>query len=121
MPKRKVSTSGIIYKRCYFDWGGRCAYCGMGLPRIKRLGKVQATVDHFIPLSKGGQNARSNRVLACFDCNMAKDNIDPRESNQWLDVAKRLAEIAATPNISHKRLKPLVAELVATTWWAGVW
>ena len=83
----------------------------MGLPRIKRVRKVQATVDHFVPLSKGGRNARFNRVLACFDCNMAKDNIDPRETNQWPDVAKRLAEIAATPNISHKRLKPLVAEL----------
>ena len=55
----------LNYKRCYVDWGGRCAYCNIGLPRIKWDGKVRAGIDHFIPLSKGGQNIRGNRVLSC--------------------------------------------------------
>ena len=101
----------VIYKRCYFDWGGRCAYCGVGLPRIKTGGKVKASIDHFIPLAKGGANSRSNRVLSCYPCNLAKDDTDPRETDKWLHVERRLAEIAASPLISHGRLKQLVPEL----------
>ena len=33
----------VIYKRCYFDWGGRCAYCDVGLSRMKTGGKVKAS------------------------------------------------------------------------------
>jgi 5-methylcytosine-specific restriction endonuclease McrA len=101
----------VIYKRCYYDWGGRCAYCDVGLPRIKTGGKVKASIDHFIPLAKGGPNSRSNRVLSCYPCNLAKGDTDPRETNQWPHVERRLAEIAASPLISHGKLKLLIPEL----------
>ena len=77
----------------------------------KTGGKVRAGIDHFIPLSKGGQNIRSNRVLSCYPCNLAKGDTDPRETDQWAHVERRLAEIAASPLISHGRLKQLVPEL----------
>ena len=48
-----MTVPNLNYKRCYVDWGGRCAYCNIGLPRIKWDGKVRAGIDHFIPLSKG--------------------------------------------------------------------
>ena len=102
----------VIYKRLFFDWGGRCAYCDVGLSRQKTGGKVKASIDHFIPLSKGGPNGRSNRVLACYPCNLAKGDADPRETNQWADVERRLAAIAASPMISHGKLRKLVPELV---------
>ena len=102
----------VTYKRCYFDWGGRCAYCDIGLPRIKWDGKVKAGIDHFIPLSKGGQNSRANRVLSCYPCNLAKGDIDPRVTNQWAHIERRLAEIAATRPLSHGQLKRLLPELV---------
>jgi 5-methylcytosine-specific restriction endonuclease McrA len=34
------------------------------------------TVDHKTPLSKGGKNTGSNYVLACFDCNQKKGDMD---------------------------------------------
>ena len=102
----------LNYKRCYVDWGGRCAYCNIGLPRIKWDGKVRAGIDHFIPLSKGGSNSRANRVLACYPCNLAKDDADPRETNRWPHVEQRLAAIAASPLLSHGKLKLLIPELV---------
>ena len=102
----------VTYKRCYFDWGGRCAYCDIGLPRIKWDGKVKAGIDHFIPLSKGGQNSRSNRVLSCYPCNLAKGDTDPRATNQWPHIERRLTEIAATRPLSHGQLKRLLPELV---------
>ena len=43
--------------------GGRCVYCG----EVKLL-----TVDHIIPISKGGQHTRSNIAPACKSCNSRK-------------------------------------------------
>lgn len=43
---------------------GRCAYCGTLPDRI--------TMDHVIPISKGGNHTASNIVPACGPCNSAK-------------------------------------------------
>jgi 5-methylcytosine-specific restriction endonuclease McrA len=45
------------------ELGGRCAYCGEQRP---------LTVDHDIPLSRGGSNFISNIVPACRSCNARK-------------------------------------------------
>lgn len=47
----------------------RCAYC-------KKVfsDKLPATIDHVIPLSKGGPHTISNLVLACKPCNSRKHN-----------------------------------------------
>lgn len=49
---------------------GYCAHCGK---RIEFGG--QATIDHFVPLSKGGVNADYNIVMLCHDCNQEKGNL----------------------------------------------
>jgi hypothetical protein len=51
-------------------------------------------------------------VLSCYPCNLAKGDTDPRVTNQWSHIEQRLAEIAATPPISHGQLKRLLPELV---------
>jgi 5-methylcytosine-specific restriction endonuclease McrA len=48
----------------------RCAYCGCG-------GKM--TIDHMIPLSRGGTNWPSNLVPACHSCNSGKCDKTPIE------------------------------------------
>lgn len=49
--------------------GGRCHYC-------QRLFEVvRVTVDHVIPLSKGGKRTKCNEVGACSGCNNAKGNL----------------------------------------------
>jgi hypothetical protein len=48
------------------DGGARCRYCGL------RQKLRDMTVDHVVPLSRGGNNALSNLVLACAACNRAK-------------------------------------------------
>ena len=40
-----------------------CAYCGI---------KGNMTIDHVIPLSKGGEHCIENVVPACIECNRAK-------------------------------------------------
>lgn len=45
----------------------RCAWCGK-----KVYFGYGATVDHYVPLKKGGTNDFENLVLMCKDCNEAK-------------------------------------------------
>ncbi len=52
-----------------------CQYCGS----TKRL-----TVDHIIPVSKGGQNIWKNMVTCCFSCNNKKGNLMPEEAGMVL-------------------------------------
>lgn len=33
-----------------------------------------ATIEHIVPLSKGGANSRENRRLACRKCNQERGN-----------------------------------------------
>ena len=48
---------------------GRCAKCGISLT------EKTATVEHVIPLDKGGSNEFSNLVALCKKCNEFKDNL----------------------------------------------
>ena len=48
-------------------WGWRCAYCEACLAQ-------QATLDHVIPMSRGGPTSKGNLVAACASCNVAKSD-----------------------------------------------
>lgn len=55
---------------------GRCGYCGI---LMTGKGLHQETVDHVIPLSRGGSNAPDNLVLACRSCNARKGRMTGHE------------------------------------------
>ncbi len=44
----------------------RCYYCN------EKLKRKQATVDHFIPLTRGGEDRKTNFVISCSHCNYVK-------------------------------------------------
>jgi len=48
--------------------GNRCAECRR---------KVKLTIDHIIPVSKGGTGDRRNIQLLCGSCNSSKKDADP--------------------------------------------
>lgn len=52
-----------------------CQYCGSN----KRL-----TLDHVIPLSKGGQHKWDNVVTACYSCNQRQSDRTPSEASMPL-------------------------------------
>ena len=69
------------YQREYFSidekydiWhksGGKCCHCGKEIyPGVQN----SMTVDHFIPLIKGGSNRFINLIPLCEDCNKTKDD-----------------------------------------------
>ncbi len=45
------------------EFQGRCAYCGVD---------EKLTVDHVVPLSRGGAHTRTNIAPACLSCNTSK-------------------------------------------------
>jgi len=52
--------------------GHRCMYCGRG--------DVPLTVDHVLPISRGGDESWENLVTACVSCNNRKGDRTPEES-----------------------------------------
>lgn len=52
---------------------GVCALCGTGLS-LRAEGDLAATVDHIIPVSKGGTGAASNLRAAHKLCNRLRGN-----------------------------------------------
>ena len=64
---------GQFLRTLFQAQGGRCLYCS------ERIGKGGHAfhVDHFIPLSRGGDNDRTNLCLACQPCNSSKYNKMP--------------------------------------------
>ena len=51
-----------------------CQYCG------RRFGKIDLTIDHIIPRSRGGCDTWENLVLACVKCNVRKGSRTPEEA-----------------------------------------
>lgn len=49
---------------------GKCARCGKEL----HVGNKDCTVEHIIPLSKGGKNEPTNLICMCKSCNLEKGN-----------------------------------------------
>ena len=56
----------------------RCFYCSVELQYIpkdtddKNRSRSWATLDHKIPISKGGEHTLKNCVIACRSCNFSK-------------------------------------------------
>ena len=58
---------------------GNCHYCGRAFaPR-------ELTMDHIIPVSRGGRTTKGNVVPCCKECNNAKKQLLPME---WEDYLK---------------------------------
>ncbi len=52
---------------------GVCHYCG------KRVGAANLTMDHVIPVARGGRSTRGNCVPCCKECNNSKKYLTPAE------------------------------------------
>lgn len=68
---QRRAGENVPLKVIYRVYKGICAYCYEKIPYSK------ATKDHVYPKSAGGTNHDFNLVLACRDCNSAKDDIHP--------------------------------------------
>jgi 5-methylcytosine-specific restriction endonuclease McrA len=55
------------------DCGQRCVYCAVPLDQST------ATLDHVVPLARGGEHNPGNLVVACAPCNRLKGDLLPYE------------------------------------------
>lgn len=67
---------------------GVCYYCR------RQVGVRALTMDHIVPLGRGGRSIRGNVVAACQPCNVRKKSLLPLEWQEYLD---RLAAPADDP------------------------
>jgi 5-methylcytosine-specific restriction endonuclease McrA len=65
---------------------GRCHYCG------RDVGAKALTLDHIVPLVRGGRSIRANMVPACKDCNNKKQSLLAWEWQAYLDTIDRFAD-----------------------------
>lgn len=84
VPHRTVSWSrNKVLRRDNYT----CIFCG-ARPGDKRKGKVlrrsDFTLDHLIPVSKGGRNTWGNTACACYWCNHRKADRTPNEAGMKL-------------------------------------
>lgn len=70
--RKKVHYSRkIIYVRDKYT----CGYCG------KKCNKHELTIDHILPISKGGKTTFQNCMTCCKKCNLEKGNKDISQYN----------------------------------------
>ncbi|MBN2644972.1 MAG: HNH endonuclease [Desulfuromonadaceae bacterium] len=58
---------------------GRCYYCGAQVPAS------ELTLDHIVPLVRGGHSTKGNCVAACKECNSKKKDLLPSEWEEYLN------------------------------------
>ncbi|MHB0969110.1 MAG: HNH endonuclease [Thermoanaerobaculia bacterium] len=75
VPRQEVKFSrGNIYLRDH----NRCQYCG------RKFLSSELSLDHIVPISRGGKSTWENVVCACLPCNVKKGNRLPHECGMML-------------------------------------
>jgi 5-methylcytosine-specific restriction enzyme A len=58
---------------------GECHYCE------KKVPPKELTLDHIVPLARGGRSTKGNCVPACKECNNQKKHLLPVEWDAYLE------------------------------------
>jgi len=69
----KRRTSGYAKEFLNTNADAKCLYCE------SKLTRSNATADHIIPISEGGNNTQINLVVCCKDCNNERGNLPFRD------------------------------------------
>ena len=108
----KYDTSERIYlpdkrrETAFKESNGICAICG------KPIYKTNYTVDHILPLSRGGTNAQKNLRAVHEKCNKLKGNFTDEE------LAKSIADVCA--NAAYNNPEGDLIKYLARTMVRGV-
>jgi len=62
---------------------GICYYCR------RSIKPADLTMDHLIPIARGGKSIQGNVVPACKDCNNKKRYLLPTEWEEYLDTLQK--------------------------------
>ncbi len=62
---------------------GICHYCK------QKFSRDELTLDHIVPVSRGGRSTKGNMVVCCRSCNQAKKYLTPAEMILRAEEMKR--------------------------------
>ena len=62
---------------------GVCHWCG------RPTAPAELTMDHIVPVARGGQSVKGNVVAACKACNTKKKQLLPMEWTQYLASVRK--------------------------------
>ena len=74
--KRERNKARELRKTPYFQElfrKGVCYYCG------GKFAPGELTLDHIVPVARGGRSTRGNMVVCCRSCNQEKKFLTPAE------------------------------------------
>lgn len=96
IPRRRIPwTRRGVFRRDRYT----CIYCGI-TPGQKRNGRVLTpsdfTIDHIVPVSRGGESTWNNTACACKWCNRKKGNRLPQEAGMKLLWEPRVPRVGDT-------------------------
>ena len=57
---------------------GECYYCD------EKFAPKELTLDHIVPVSRGGRTTRGNCVPCCKECNNRKQSLTPVEWEEYV-------------------------------------
>lgn len=78
MSRRNLTSAkkAAFWKSWYLRFGWTCYYCKVEISRYHPVDYwKRATIDHLVPLSRGGTNRQENLVGSCYRCNREKADI----------------------------------------------
>jgi 5-methylcytosine-specific restriction protein A len=76
---RELRASQWWKRRCA---KGRCHWCNRVTPA------AELTMDHIIPIARGGKSTKGNIVPACKTCNNQKKQLMPMEWEAYLQHSR---------------------------------
>ncbi|MEC1157563.1 HNH endonuclease [Cytobacillus horneckiae] len=102
-----LTVEQIIEVFEFFD--GVCAYCET------KLDQSRLSMDHIIPLSKGGANTQSNIVVACQSCNKRKHDkeIRARFNKDKHEEIHRYSKFVSGDEMLVRELEEVVLKIIA--------
>lgn len=101
----KFSKVNVFYRDDF-----TCQYCGYKGDHVTTTKSKRMTIDHILPVSKGGKTSFENCVAACAECNFKK-------SNSFLhEVGMKLLRKPVVPSVSTLLRRKLNRKKIHQSW-----
>lgn len=108
LPRQEVKFSR---HNVYVRDGSRCQYCG------HKFSSAELSLDHVIPLSRGGSSNWENVVCCCLACNVRKGNRMPHEAQMKLIQPPRKPRWHPVGHFGANRLHPAWRNFLDVAYW----
>jgi 5-methylcytosine-specific restriction endonuclease McrA len=104
-----MSNNWKIYGNTVKNDPERCCYCGGKIDEYSR------TVDHLIPMSRGGIRANKNKLHACGDCNKLKGDMTPDEFKRAVIAMLKLENRTHKARVGYlKKIKINLEKIISS-------